>query len=319
MKMPTEPPVTAQAVDCSQVADWSRQVGWDIDYQQVGRGSFNSWFSVASCERLLLTNQFCNRETVIDGSPPPDMVAVVLPAGNSPLGVYEGTTLRPNDALVLLSGEGRCLRSPAGFRACTISIPRTTLEEAVGHFAHCEAATVFPKSQSFAFSPNRIRRMAATVCSLTSPQQGSLGQITTAELQDRLLQELANGVCQDRQDLKQHARRHERAEHVSKARDYIEAHLEQTILLSQIAACVGVSVRTLELAFRDLLGVTPTEYIRTRRLNRLRQQLLKEGRVIRTLTDMAMEQGLLHLGRFSRNYKDLFGELPSHTLARTRQ
>ena len=311
--------VSARAVDCSQVADWSRQVGWEIDYQQVGRGFFNAWFTTASCERLRFTNQFCNREIVICGSPPQDMVAVVLPSGVGPLGVYEGTALRPTDAIVLSSGDARCLRSPAGFNGCTVSVPRTTLEEAVWRYAHCEVANVFTGSQWREFTPKRMKKLASMICFLTSEESRTLGPTATVELQDRLLQQLAKEFCQGRREVEQHVRPGDRARYVRRARDYIEAHLNEAIRLNQLAAHAGVSIRTLELAFRQLLGVAPIEYIRTRRLNQLRRQLLRKGREIPTLADLAKEHGLIHMGRLSAEYRTLFGELPSETLARSQQ
>ncbi|WPL20834.1 helix-turn-helix domain-containing protein [Thiorhodovibrio frisius] len=37
----------------------------------------------------------------------------------------------------------------------------------------------------------------------------------------------------------------------------------------------------------------------------------------RTITEVAARWGFLHMGRFTRAYRDLFGELPSTTLARS--
>jgi AraC family ethanolamine operon transcriptional activator len=315
---PPQPCVSARAIDCSQVADWSRDVGWDIEYQQVGRGNFDAWFTAASCQRLRLTNQRCNRETIICGAPPQEMVAVVLPAGPGHLGVFEGTELCPNTAIVLLPGDGRCLRSPAGFRACTVSIPRTTLEELVWQSGHCEFATLLPESRSFELSPRAVRKLATTISSLTGAGQGPARATAAAELEERLLHQLVEQLFQQSLDMKPDSGHHGRAEHVKRARDYIEDHLTETILMGQVAEQAGVSIRTLELAFRSVLGVTPFEYIRTRRLNKIRQRLLDQKQETRTLTDLAIEHALFHLGRFSGDYKALFGELPSETVARYR-
>jgi AraC family ethanolamine operon transcriptional activator len=247
------------------------------------------------------------------------MVAVVLPSGSGPLGIFEGMALRPNDAIVLLAGDGRSLRSPSDFRACTVSVPRASLESALWHYAHHELSTLVPESRSFAFSPKRVLELAGTICSLTSASPGPVGLIALAELEDRLLQSLAGEFCRQPLGLERHSGLNGRADHVRRARDYIEAHLKQPIPLSQVAVDAGVSIRTLELAFREVLGVTPLEYILTRRLNRVRQHLLDKGRVMGTLADLAVEYGLFHLGRFSREYKALFGELPSETLVRSRR
>jgi AraC-like DNA-binding protein len=40
--------------------------------------------------------------------------------------------------------------------------------------------------------------------------------------------------------------------------------------------------------------------------------------LVRNLTELAMEFGFFHLGRFSEQYRKQFGELPSETLKRRR-
>lgn len=73
----------------------------------------------------------------------------------------------------------------------------------------------------------------------------------------------------------------------------------------------------LELAFREVLAATPTEYILAPRLNPVRRRLLGNGCEIGTLADLAMEYGSFHLGRSSREHKALFGDLPSETLRKS--
>ena len=70
----------------------------------------------------------------------------------------------------------------------------------------------------------------------------------------------------------------------------------------------------IELAFREVVGVTVVDYIRTRRLNRARQLLLSQKQSRNPVTEAAIQSGLFHLGHFSRDYKQLFGEAPSQTL-----
>lgn len=105
---------------------------------------------------------------------------------------------------------------------------------------------------------------------------------------------------------------------VSLARDYIDANLAETISIDEIAAAAFTSHRTLLRAFQDVLGQSPHVYVRTLRLHRMRHVLLETTRQDITVTQAANAWGLDQLGRVSGQYRELFGELPSHTLARTR-
>ncbi|WPL11226.1 helix-turn-helix domain-containing protein [Thiorhodovibrio litoralis] len=87
--------------------------------------------------------------------------------------------------------------------------------------------------------------------------------------------------------------------------------------VSDLCAAAGVSERTLQHAFREQLGLAPGAYLRMRRLNGARAELLAPTASTRTITEVAARWGFLHMGRFTRAYRDLFGELPSTTLARS--
>lgn len=102
---------------------------------------------------------------------------------------------------------------------------------------------------------------------------------------------------------------------VQEARDFIEQRLSEELDVRSIANAAGVSVRTLQKMFTEDLQQSPTQYLRTRRLERAREDLADSspgGRV--TVSTIAARWGFNHLGRFSVTYKDTFGESPSQTL-----
>jgi len=87
----------------------------------------------------------------------------------------------------------------------------------------------------------------------------------------------------------------------------------------ELAAQVGVSVRTLQSATQAICGLSPHRYSRILRLWSVRKQLrLGAGR--RSVKACAIAHGFWHLGGFAASYKAAFGELPSDTLlGRTRK
>ena len=71
---------------------------------------------------------------------------------------------------------------------------------------------------------------------------------------------------------------------------------------------------TLERAFRREFGMSPTEYIRVRRLAAANRRLKRAEGADKQIARLAMDVGFNHLGRFSAAYRRQFGELPSDTL-----
>jgi len=104
---------------------------------------------------------------------------------------------------------------------------------------------------------------------------------------------------------------------VRHALDYMEHHLSEPITMSDLAAHTGASVRSIQQGFRDELGATPMAWLRDRRLERARQELIdadpSDGV---TVTGVAEHWGFNHLGGFAVLYRKRWGESPSETLRR---
>lgn len=101
--------------------------------------------------------------------------------------------------------------------------------------------------------------------------------------------------------------------------NHIEMNLKDEISAEALANLANMSLRGLYLLFDQQVGVTPRRYIVRRKLERIRAALLDPDYRVRNVTELAMDYGLTHLGRFSAEYKEQFAELPSQTLKRRSQ
>ena len=102
--------------------------------------------------------------------------------------------------------------------------------------------------------------------------------------------------------------------HVRKVQEYLQAHAHEPVQAEQLAAIAGVSTRSLYAGFRDFVGASPMQYLRELRLERARAELL--GSDAANVAAVALRWGFAHLGRFSSEYRQRFGETPSETLKR---
>lgn len=92
---------------------------------------------------------------------------------------------------------------------------------------------------------------------------------------------------------------------------------EETLNLMELADVAGVSLRQLQQAFKAFTDMPPGQWLRLRRLNGARRDLLRHGAGDVTVAEVAMRWSFWHLGRFSESYRELFKELPSETLKRS--
>jgi AraC-like DNA-binding protein len=99
-------------------------------------------------------------------------------------------------------------------------------------------------------------------------------------------------------------------------RRLLEDSPDTAIYLPETCVTIGVSQRTLRYCCQEQLGMSPKRYLVVRRLHLAQRALSAAVAGETTVTEIATEFGFWHLGRFSCDYKSLFGESPSDTLAR---
>jgi AraC-like DNA-binding protein len=100
------------------------------------------------------------------------------------------------------------------------------------------------------------------------------------------------------------------------AEDYALSHTAEHLYVTDLCEAAGVSERTLQYAFKEVMGMTPVAYLTRLRLHRVRHALRTATQASTTVSTEALRWGFWHFGDFSRAYKDCFGELPSDTLRR---
>jgi AraC-like DNA-binding protein len=104
---------------------------------------------------------------------------------------------------------------------------------------------------------------------------------------------------------------------VRMAKEYMRSSAHLPLTLGDVCAAAGVNARTLQYTFQRSHGCTPMAFLRRIRLEAAHDGLLNPDERT-TVAAEATKWGFFHLGRFSRIYRAVFGELPSETLSRSR-
>ncbi|ABD07396.1 transcriptional regulator, AraC family [Rhodopseudomonas palustris HaA2] len=94
---------------------------------------------------------------------------------------------------------------------------------------------------------------------------------------------------------------------VRRACDFIDANLDHELMLPSIAAAAGLNSGSLQRAFRLLYGVTVFEYVRSRKLDRARAALERDGI---SVGEAAYLAGYKTPGNFSTAFRRRFGVTP---------
>ena len=103
---------------------------------------------------------------------------------------------------------------------------------------------------------------------------------------------------------------------IRRVEDWIMSNLSDSFCRADLCEISGLHVRTLAREFSQKHNVGPMQFVRQQRLDAIRRILLTTNRSENSVTRIAQDYGMFHLGRFANEYRLRFHELPTTTLAR---
>lgn len=281
--------------------------------------------------RPTLVEQFQTPEWTIDyqeaevrarifGCPPPGWSSVALIRGDGESSWY-GSPVRRGFLVCTPPGEPIDGWIGSGFVCSSICVPPRVWERcrlAAGVERERIDAAVFGISgDRFASIERRLlhlRRMMKI--SANGPEAPLAAREAEAFVSDlmTLVWELGSRGCRSRESPRNRARLARRAE------EWLHRHHGTALGIDELALAMGTSRRELEYAFRDTFAMSPRQFLEKIRLNAIRRELRRSAPERRGhVTRIALDHGIIHLGRFPALYRQLFGELPSETAGGLRQ
>ena len=97
---------------------------------------------------------------------------------------------------------------------------------------------------------------------------------------------------------------------------YLRADPARPVYTDELCAALGVSATSLHQAFHATFSISPHRYLKMRRMGMVRAALLTQGGPWHSVKAIALSHGFWHLGQFCLDYRAMYGETPSTTLAR---
>ncbi|MEH6577152.1 MAG: helix-turn-helix domain-containing protein [Amphritea sp.] len=96
--------------------------------------------------------------------------------------------------------------------------------------------------------------------------------------------------------------------------EYIQENLHQCITMQDLVALTNTSRRSLESSFRNNFQTSPMKFVTRKKLEAVRQVLLKSHSEEATISEVAERFGFNHASHFSALYQRNYSEKPSDTL-----
>jgi len=285
--------------------------GWEAEWIHLGPGPVSSdstrvAFGAGSFAVFQTSSAGILRGTTAAGS---RAFLTSLPAAGLPRALAQ--PIGGDSGLALAPGAAFDLYLPEASGLAIFAVPAPQPTGAAGEGAQAQRY-LLNSSQSVllarcAESLEGMRASAASSRPLSAAHRGLLQSAATA-----LLPEGGPESPEAREPLQRH-----RA--VVRACAFIDAHLRSSIALADLCEAAGVCTRALEYGFHDFYELGPMAYVRNLRLCRVRHDLQMPGSDDVSVSSAARRWSFTHMGQFSHDYRVLFGEMPSETLARRRR
>lgn len=190
-----------------------------------------------------------------------------------------------------------------------ISIEENHFEKICRNLGYIELYDKLKKSEIIYVSEERLVQIRYLVKYVT--EQKSLDDNLTYHLvEEKLLELLTNCLVESLPHKIDKTNTHQK---FSKIIDYIHGNLSETSTVYQICENTKIPERTVRRLINKKYGLSPKVYLNRLRLNEVRRNLKSNANNI-NIVQSAMDYNFWHMGQFSKDYKSLFGELPSKTM-----
>ncbi|AFJ89495.1 helix-turn-helix domain-containing protein [Burkholderia sp. SIMBA_043] len=290
-------------------------VNWSQHYDQISPGIATTTLRQVAGQRFHVFRERINQRVMQHGLAPRGRLCFALPIANTAAPIVQGRTVARPSLLTLRGGEEFVAHLPCDTEVLAFTIDRTlTADHALDELANLPARVL--RQPVLPISPVRYRTaldgLERVLC-----QALDHGSLTARDAFDERV--LAHNVVGILLDLVQSDEADAGALPSASTQSYIvrrsqEIALECDDVPTVIDLChhLRISRRTLQYSFQNVVGTTPTAYLRSIRLNAVRRFLMTTPETMR-IGDAAAQFGFCHFGRFSAYYQQHFHELPSHT------
>jgi AraC-like DNA-binding protein len=229
-----------------------------------------------------------------------------------------GRELAPGTMAVYGKGTTNVLRTEGSNRWSTLSLAHEDLaaagEAIAGRELICPSDTRLLRLPA-ALATRLMAAHARAIAIVGKTPEVLANRAAATALEHELTHILVSCLASDRPEEHRPAG-WQRARIVTRFQDFLESRRDEPVYLAEICSAIGASERTLRSVCQEVLGVGPVRYLWLRRMHLARQALLHADPAAATVTGIATDQGFWELGRFSVEYRALFGELPSASLRR---
>ena len=311
--------VNVSSVSTSDVDEQAAMISdWAEQYQQISPGSFTGNLHHVQFGKTQVFSETVSQSVHEMGSAwPGSLVLAVVRNTSEPLR-WHGRLAGATDVASFSGHQEFDIVVPAGSEILAVAIDSADFHGYVEAVSDDEALRRTPGGPQLLSSPvlhsRLVRLLDATLQIATEAPHLLQHAQSQKSLREAIYDQLI-GLREDTQQAAVSLNANGRSALVSAVRDYALAQSNDVPSIADLCRVFGVSRRSLQYAFEEVVGVSPVTYLRAQRLNAVRRDI-KIAETDALVMETAARWGFCHSSYFTASYKKLFGELPSATQQR---
>ena len=296
-------------------------VAWDQIYDQLTPGGFQGNLTEMWFQGIQIFRETTNRAVVQNGTCWEDCLTIGVPVAMSGNGLFSKQSFTTRNVFTFQSEDEFSLTSPEEMDIIGLALPKANLRQCLDQETLAEMERLFPATPTVLQPrPEQLGELRACLTWILDPANfepellrfPNVQRTMHASILENVLSILrtATPAAQPSPSFKG------RCHLVSQAVDYVMSRVSQPPSVNELCIKLNVSRRMLNYSFQEVLGTNPVSHLRSLRLNGVRRDLREHRQGEVAIRDIAAKWGFWHLPRFAGEYRALFGELPSATVAK---
>ncbi|WP_273150649.1 helix-turn-helix domain-containing protein [Methylophaga thiooxydans] len=312
---------------CSKLPDVLEQAAalpmWSQDYTQLDKGEFSGTVTSVASQDMQVFREAMNRSVDELASAPPNSYVIGLPTIVEGDALWCGSKLTKNSLFSLDKNEELLFKTSHSSEITAAVISEQRLEEYAERVEKVDLRPLMSKVNPVEKLPSDIQsRLMATLYIGTEHLAKNIEEGISHPNSWRHFEDNVFSICMQALTAasNNNSRHHENRVHRYIVKSVREMTLTQhcdPITIGEICTALNISRRTLNHAFQQVLGITPVAYMRNIRLHKIRAELQYKSKQLNSIACVASHWGFWHMSLFARYYRELFGETPSETLAKS--
>lgn len=291
---------------------------WNQTYDQISSGSFHGTLSEVWIGNMQIFREVTTQAVIEQGQAWPRARLFGLPMALKGEGSFCDRPLRDDSLFSFGPGREFSLRSPKDFDVVGIAIPEDAYQQVVASLTEAGSKRMLPDDPTVMRCLSGLTELRVFLDSLFEVLEENPAMLSHPTVQKTVCSALMGHLCDSLQSASDMppplASYHARKAMVEEASAYVLKHLHDTVTIAELCSALNVSRRTMQYCFQEVLNTNPIQYLRAIRLNNVRRELREASPATKQVQDVAARWGFWHLSHFARDYRAMFGELPSDTL-----